>query len=585
MDRGPYSTSPGKLVAAATFFRPPGCGRSAAIPETLVATSGSIRSMAPVKTPAPKPVVSDLQSESDLRAVLAALVRGCRSMTAEERRQLPAPPPKIHGPFLAELRRQIRTGGDPLGEAYARIFPAGKRRATGTTFTPPHVVGQMFALADRLVEHPALIVDCGSGSGRFSLAALRKFPAARVVACELNPLLALVCRANALAAGLESRFEVKRGDFRDLRLPRRTGPTLFIGNPPYVRHHDIEPHWKQWYRDELARHDIAGSQLAGLHLHFFLKARQLAQPGDAGCFITSAEWLDVNYGRDLRKLLLNGLGGHTVHLFPANQQLFADALTTSAITTFRVGQVHHGMGFTEAGDQQRPLTNWVPTEELRRAQAWSAFARPLRPVAVEATTTLGDFFTVHRGQVTGANPIWIAGENTPPLPAYCLLPTVTHAKEIIRLAGAPLRDLTALRRVVSLPEDWSGLPAQDRRLIESFIGWAEAEGGKSSFIARHRRPWWRVKLKAPPPIIMTYMGRRPPVFARNLAGARLLNIAHGLYPRIPTDDALLDALVGWLNRHVLPSAGRTYAGGLVKFEPGEAMRIPVPTLEHFAHVA
>lgn len=538
-----------------------------------------------VKTPESKRAVTDLQSEAEIRAVLTALVRGCGSLTEEEKLEIPAPAQKIHGPFLAELRRQIRIGGDPLGEAYSRIFSADKRRTTGTTFTPAQVVKQMLSLADQLTERPVMIVDCGSGSGRFSLAALRNFPTARVVASELNPLLALISRANALVAGFEDRFEIKLGDFRELELPRRTGPTLFIGNPPYVRHHDIAPRWKQWYRDELARHDIAGSLLAGLHLHFFLKARQLAQPGDAGCFITSAEWLDVNYGRDLRKLLLNGLGGHTIHLFPADQRLFADALTTSVITTFRVGQIRHGMGFTETGEQTRRLTNWVPTAELLQARTWSGFARPMRREITEGSTPLSDYFNVHRGQVTGANHIWIASEFSPPLPTSCLLPAVTHAKEIIELAGAPLRDLTALRRVVALPEDWSKLPIQDRRLIESFIGWAEAEGGKSSFIARHRRPWWRVRFKAPPPVIMTYMGRRPPVFARNLAGASLLNIAHGLYPKQPMNDTLLDALVHWLNSHVLLSAGRTYAGGLVKFEPGEAMRIPVPTLEHFAHVA
>ncbi|WP_172830235.1 methyltransferase domain-containing protein [Opitutus sp. GAS368] len=472
-----------------------------------------------------------------------------------------------------------------MGEAYARIFSPEERRSTGTTFTPAKIISQMFDLAARLVRDPGLVVDCGAGSGRFTIAALRHYRKAHVLACEINPLLALIIRATARVAGLDSRMKVVLGDFRALKLPRRSTPTLFIGNPPYVRHHDIEPHWKRWYQDELARHHITGSQLAGLHLHFFLKARQLGQPGDAGCFITSAEWLDVNYGKDLRKLLLNGLGGHTVHLFPAAHQLFADALTTSAITTFQVGQTHHGMGFTESNGQPRRLTHWVPTQELQEARAWSSFARPLRQTATEATATLGDYFLIHRGQVTGANHLWIANEATPPLPASCLFPAVTHAKEIIRLGGGPLCDPTNLQRVIDLPADLGALPARDRRVVEAFIAWAETHGGTASYIAQHRRPWWRVKLKAPPSIIMTYMGRRPPVFARNLADARLLNIAHGLYPRTPIDDPTLDALVGWLNEHVLLSSGRAYAGGLIKFEPGEAMRIPIPPLEHFVHVA
>ena len=39
-----------------------------------------------------------------------------------------------------------------------------------------------------------------------------------------------------------------------------------------------------------------------------------------------------------------------------------------------------------------------------------------------------------------------------------------------------------------------------------------------SFIATHRRAWWSVGLRAPPPILCTYMARRAPAFVRNRAG-------------------------------------------------------------------
>src|SRR5205814_9521004 len=92
----------------------------------------------------------------------------------------------------------------------------------------------------------------------------------------------------------------------------------------------------------------------------------------------------------------------------------------------------------------------------------------------------------------------------------------------------------------------------------------------------HRNRWWRVGLKPPPPIVMTYMGRRPPVCARNACEARILNIAHALVPLRPMSIRAQDELVAWLNKSVCTTLGRTYGGGLVKFEPGEAMRIPIP---------
>ena len=112
--------------------------------------------------------------------------------------------------------------------------------------------------------------------------------------------------------------------------------------------------------------------------------------------------------------------------------------------------------------------------------------------------------------------------------------------------------------------------------MAAFLASAALAGGADSYIARHRRPWWRVGLAGPAPILASYMARRPPAFVRNVAAVRHLNIAHGLYPREPLPGALLDRLAAHLSGSVALGQGRTYAGGLTKFEPGEMERLPVP---------
>ena len=116
-------------------------------------------------------------------------------------------------------------------------------------------------------------------------------------------------------------------------------------------------------------------------------------------------------------------------------------------------------------------------------------------------------------------------------------------------------------------------------------GWMSPTGGCCAacsptvwYVARHRNPWWSVGLRSPAPILATYMARRPPAFVRNLVGARHVNVAHGIYPREPLPDDLLDALAASLRTGVSVTQGRTYAGGLTKFEPSEMERIPVPNL-------
>ena len=75
------------------------------------------------------------------------------------------------------------------------------------------------------------------------------------------------------------------------------------------------------------------------------------------------------------------------------------------------------------------------------------------------------------------------------------------------------------------------------------------------------------------------MARRLPTFVRNPAGARHINVVHGLYPREPMTCGVLDRLAEALRASVTTAAGRTYAGGLTKFEPGEMARVNVPGVD------
>ncbi|MBX3331723.1 MAG: N-6 DNA methylase [Nitrospira sp.] len=483
--------------------------------------------------------------------------------------------------LLNTTRRRLLAGYDMLGESYCQIVPAEQRRAQGATFTPPHVVRAMVAWAKTQGVTFERIIDPGAGSGRFVLAAAQAFPDAHIVAVEKDPHIVNILRANIALAGFARRVSVIVDDYRSVHLPS-AGRTLFIGNPPYVRHHDIEPRWKRWYTETFQTYGLPGSALAGLHLHFLLKTRQLAIPGDYGCFITAAEWLDVNYGSTARAMLINGMGGRSLHLIDTASQVFPDAMTSAAIVCFEIGSRRRSLMIrrvqspAQLGNLQGG-TN-ITFSRAQRQDKWSRLVHP-NYLEEKSFIQLGELFEVHRGQVTGMNKVWIAGEQAKGLPACVLVPTVTRAKELIQASGSRLMGAGQLRRVVDLPNDFSRFLAQERERIESFMVWAQSQGAKDSYIATHRRPWWRVNLRAPAPILMTYMARRAPVFVRNTCEARILNIAHGLYPLIPLCEADLTLIIRWLNANVRLGGGRTYAGGLTKFEPGEVMKLPIPRLE------
>jgi SAM-dependent methyltransferase len=484
------------------------------------------------------------------------------------------------------LREQIVAGGDPLGDALGAARGAAERRDLGQTLTPPAIVASMtgWAAGQAGGGAPRRVVDPGTGSGRFLLAAGRRWPHAELVGVETDPVAALVARANLAAAGLAGRATVIAADYRTIALPPAAGPTLYIGNPPYVRHHQIAAEDKRWLADTARARGLAASGLAGLHVHFFLATALHAAPGDLGVFITAAEWLDVNYGSLVRSLLLGDLGGQSLHLLEPARQVFADATVTSAISCFRPGSRPGAMRLRVAGSPAglgelgggRP----VPVAELGAARRWGPLARGAAPAQAAARppaghVELGDICRVHRGQVTGANGVWVRRPEQADVPARFRFPAVTRARELFD-AGSALTAAASLRVVIDLPAELDELPGTERELIGAFLARAARVGAADSYIARHRPTWWRVGLAAPAPIIASYMARRPPAFVRNLAGARHLNIAHGLYPREPLPSPALDRLAAYLRRSVLVGQGRTYAGGLTKFEPREMERLPVP---------
>lgn len=487
--------------------------------------------------------------------------------------------------MVGEFADKIRAGGDPLGESFCQLRTAEERRDRGATYTPFKIVNWMVGRAASLFGKPARIVDAGVGSARFLGCAGRGFPQALLVGVELDPLPAILARANLAVLGMADRARVVLSDYREVELGGVTGKTLYIGNPPYVRHHQIDPAWKAWLAQQAKKLDLGASQLAGLHVHFLLSTALRAAPGDFGAFITAAEWLDVNYGQLVRDLFLGPLGGKRIDVIEPAALPFPDAAATAAITFFELGTrpkqvtLRRVASLDDLADSAKERA--VRRERLETETRWSHLTRPGKK-GPKGYVELGELCRVHRGQVTGANKFWIAGEHSHDLPECVLFPTVTKARELIT-AGKVLRDASALRQVIDLPADLDAFSGHERKAVNRFLDKARILGVPQGYIASNRRAWWSVGLRQPAPILATYMARRPPAFVLNRADARHINIAHGLYPREDFGEVVLSNLVDHLSSSVLVTDGRTYAGGLTKFEPREMERLLVPGPELLRH--
>ena len=253
-------------------------------------------------------------NERELACLAVQLIGSRHGLTAAEKRMAPHETAAGAGDLDA-LKQAIRAGHDPLGSEFQRLRRPEIRRTRGAVYTPATIIEAMIDwAAAEAGDAPARIVNPGAGSGRFLMAAAAAFPRAALVAVEIDPLAALLARANAAAAGFADRLTVHVADYLNVRLANIAGRTLFIGNPPYVRHHQISDDAKTWFAETAGRLGLRASKLAGLHVYFFLRTREIARAGDFGAFITASEWLDVDYGSVLRSMLADGLGGTALHV-------------------------------------------------------------------------------------------------------------------------------------------------------------------------------------------------------------------------------------------------------------------------------
>jgi SAM-dependent methyltransferase len=498
---------------------------------------------------------------------------------------------------ISRLRRSIAAGEDPLGEAYRGLRSVSELRAAGAFFTPCGVVAAMTEWA--LDNRPDRVVDAGCGSGRFAAEVARRAPTVEVVAVDIDPVATLMCRA-ALAVIGAPRVRVLQADYTTADLGSIAGRTVFLGNPPYVRHHELLAASKAWAIQAAARHSLPRPGLAGLHVHFVLATLDHARPGDACAVITSAQWLDARYGATVRAALTSRVHRAVLHLFDPASATFDGAMTTAVIACFEVGAAPGPVSFhrVEDGVPLAPLDRREISRDpaaLAQTDKWSSLFEPENADAVavadgrsgfSTTTTttsalrgfvpLGEIARVSRGVATGCNDFFVLSPSEAAAQGLepWVVPALTRAREVFEARGVVRAGWE--RKLLLCPGhdiDLSTAPA-----LRDYLRRGEGRGVHTRYLCSHRRPWWHLRA-VPAPVVATYMARRPPAFALNPDGLICLNVVHGLHPKVELTLDELAALVEYLNAHRASHVvhGRIYQGGLIKLEPREMERILVPS--------
>jgi hypothetical protein len=237
-------------------------------------------------------------------------------------------------------------------------------------------------------------LDLGVGEGVFAISAYRRLCA---LGADEAAAASQIHGAEQEEAVLERAQEIARqeigqglpnvvcADFCETELP---AANAVVGNPPYIRRHYIKNPAKMRIAANLPHAD----GLTDAYCYFLLRAGTAMRTGGRLAVVVSGSWLDMNYGRGLKRLLLDQFQVRLLLWFEG--RVFSNALVKPVVilaerssgngqilfarlkSTTPLVQLSQVIGDVTSGKASpHAILSRVSLEELSPRCSWSSFIK------------------------------------------------------------------------------------------------------------------------------------------------------------------------------------------------------------------
>ena len=371
-----------------------------------------------------------------------------------------------------------------------------------------------------------------------------------------------------------------------------------IANPPYVKAQRLAYSEGTW-RSLEERFGTKLDRLTNLYALFLLKIWEDLAPGGRAAVLLPAEFLNANFGVEIKERLVRSIHPTAILVFSPSLNLFADALTTSAIVLLEKRRPTAGLGWLKrmdsleeaetfvralcAGNEASVAAECFALASLNPGEKW--LNRLLnRTSAVEPgifTHRVGDYFDCRRGIATGANEYFCLTQSdmrSHGLSENHVSPCITKATDATGLvfSSSKFDLLTKQNRRCYLLN-----PSHHSDTLKRYLEIGLKQGVHLRHLPSHRSVWYLPESRAPADIWAAVFSRENAKFILNTSGARNLTCFHGLYAK-PGHRNLAPLMTLYLNsslgRRAFAEVNRFYGDGLNKLEPKDVEAMPCPPM-------
>ncbi len=183
--------------------------------------------------------------------------------------------------------------------------------------TPDNVVDGFWKVLKRHRQAIGDVVDLGAGDGRFAFGGSYRLYHGYEIDRTRLPVGSLPNSANVFH---KCAFEIEREDY-----------DVCVGNPPYVRHHDIEAGWREELVQRIKRDfGVEANRLSNLFVYFMCLGLSKTKDDGLVALLIPFEWVSRPSTRPLRELI--GKKRWDVHVYRFRDAVFKGVLTTASIS-------------------------------------------------------------------------------------------------------------------------------------------------------------------------------------------------------------------------------------------------------------